>query len=234
MSPVELSIPFGLGVVASLHCSQMCGPLVLAYSLPLHSAGRRALGAHLSYNAGRLATYALLGALAGAAGGGVAAVGRVAGFEKTATLAAGGLMILAGLILLGWARRPSFVRIGAAPSFFSRTAGRLLGLGTGANKLPLGLLMGFLPCGMVYAALLKAVETGSPVDGAFSMLAFGAGTSGALLAIGFFSSAITARFGRYANALASASMILLGGYLVYRGMHAAAPQSQACQHGHTS
>ncbi len=121
-----------------------------------------------------------------------------------------------------------------APSFFSRAAGRLLGLGTGANKLPLGLLMGFLPCGMVYAALLKAVETGSAVDGALSMLAFGVGTSGALLAIGFFSSAITSRFGRYANALASASMILLGGYLVYRGMHAAAPQAQACHHEHSS
>ena len=63
---------------------------MLAYSLPLHSAGRRAAGAHLTYNAGRLATYALLGALAGAAGGGVASIGRLAGIEKTATLVAGG------------------------------------------------------------------------------------------------------------------------------------------------
>lgn len=228
MSPVELSIPFGLGVVSSLHCSQMCGPIVLAYSLPLASAGRRAASAHLTYNAGRLLTYSLLGAIAGALGGGIASVGRLAGIEKTGSILAGAFMILTALALSGWMARPATVQIGASPSIVSRLAGRLLRAGSASNKLLLGLVMGLLPCGMVYAALLKAVEAGTPLDGALSMLAFGAGTSGALLAIGFFSSAITARLGRYATALACASMLLLGGFLLYRGFRASSPAAPHC------
>jgi sulfite exporter TauE/SafE len=234
MSFLELSIPFGLGVVSSLHCAQMCGPIVLAYSLPLQAGGGRAAGAHLSYNAGRLTTYSLLGALAGAAGGGLVSVGRLAGLERGATLVAGVCLILAGILLTGWLRRGGLVQIGAAPSLFTRTAGRLLRAGAGANKLYLGLLMGFLPCGLVYAALLKAVDTGTAGAGALSMLAFGLGTSGTLLAMGFFSSTITARLGRYANGLAAASMIALGGYLLYHGLHAAAPHTAGCHHGHAS
>ncbi|MBK9168021.1 MAG: sulfite exporter TauE/SafE family protein [Bryobacterales bacterium] len=231
MSLAELSIPFGLGVMSSLHCAQMCGPIVLAYSLPL--AGRkRAAGAHLSYNAGRLATYALLGALAGAAGGGLVSAGRLAGIERAGALVAGACLILAGVLVSGWFNRGNLVRIGAAPDLLTRTAGRLLRAGAAGNKLVLGLLMGFLPCGLVYAALLKALEAGSPGAGALSMLLFGAGTSGALLAMGFFSSAITARLGRHANALAAAGMILLGSYLLYRGLQAAAPLAEGCAHGH--
>ena len=63
MTPLEVSLPLGLGVVSSLHCAQMCGPIVLSYSM----AGRSSAAGHLCYNGGRIATYALLGALAGAA-----------------------------------------------------------------------------------------------------------------------------------------------------------------------
>jgi sulfite exporter TauE/SafE len=175
-------------------------------------------------------TYAALGAVAGALGGGIASVGRLAGIEKTGSILAGACMIIAALALSGWMARPATVQIGASPSLVSRAAGRLLRVGSGSNKLLLGLVMGLLPCGMVYAALLKAVEAGAPLDGALSMLAFGAGTSGALLAIGFFSSAITARFGRHATALACASMLLLGGFLLYRGFRASAPAGQTCSY----
>ena len=62
--PFELGLVFLLGLVSSLHCVQMCGPIVLAFSLPLPRP--EALRAHLRYNAGRILTYAALGALAGA------------------------------------------------------------------------------------------------------------------------------------------------------------------------
>jgi len=83
MTAFDLSIPFGLGLMSSLHCAQMCGPIVLAYSLPLRGTRRSGVWAHLSYNSGRLITYGLMGALAGAVGG------RLAGFQRAATIAVG-------------------------------------------------------------------------------------------------------------------------------------------------
>ena len=65
MTPLEFSVVFSFGLAGGLHCAQMCGPLVLAYSLPLRGGAMRA---HLAYNAGRIATYTLLGAVAGAVG----------------------------------------------------------------------------------------------------------------------------------------------------------------------
>ena len=73
--PLELGLMFALGLVGSLHCVQMCGPIVLAFSLPLNRPD--ALRANLGYNAGRILTYAFLGALAGSVGGGIGMLGRL-------------------------------------------------------------------------------------------------------------------------------------------------------------
>lgn len=233
MTALEFSIPFGLGLVSSLHCAQMCGPIVLAYSMPLAPGGGRALSAHVSYNAGRLATYSLLGAAAGAVGQGFTAAGRLAGIQSAAAIVAGAAMIVAGILMSGMLARTSLVRIGGAvPGVFTRTAGRLLRSGSGTSKLALGLLAGFLPCGLIYAALLKAVEAGSAAQGALSMLGFGLGTTAALLAIGIFSSAITSRFGRHANRLAAAGIVALGVVLLWRGVMPMFASGTECHHGH--
>ena len=86
MTPVEFSLVFVLGLVGSLHCLQMCGPIVLAYSLPLDRA--RAGRAHLQYNAGRILTYVALGAVAGAAGRGIGLLGQMAGLASGARVVA--------------------------------------------------------------------------------------------------------------------------------------------------
>src|SRR5260370_37068455 len=75
--PLELGLVFILGLGSSLHCVQMCGPIVLAFSLPLSRP--EALRAQVHYNAGRILTFAALGALAGALGGGIGLLGRMAG-----------------------------------------------------------------------------------------------------------------------------------------------------------
>ena len=214
MTALDVSVPFALGVVSSLHCSQMCGPIVLAYSLPLRS---RSAAPHLAYNLGRIATYSLLGAIAGAAGGGMSSLGRMAGIERGAAIFAGCAMVIAAFFLSGTIPAQALVKIGASPSWLSRTASRLLKSTDPLNKLSLGIVLGFMPCGLIYAALLKAIDAGSAAGGAVSMAAFGAGTSGALLAIGLFSSSIAARFGRYANTFATVSVMLLGVFLIARG-----------------
>jgi sulfite exporter TauE/SafE len=211
---LELGLIFILGLVSSLHCVQMCGPIVLAFSLPL--SHREALRAQVHYNAGRILTYAALGALAGTLGGGIGLLGRLAGLASGARVFAGSAMIVAGILTIGLVPSNNLVTIQkqGVTKRFSQFLGRRLLAPKG--KFTLGLTLGFLPCGLVYAALLKAVDSGSALAGALTMLAFGAGTAVALLTIGAASSFV--RFPRWSNRLAAVSMLLAGALLVWRGL----------------
>ncbi|MDX2152354.1 MAG: sulfite exporter TauE/SafE family protein [Bryobacteraceae bacterium] len=222
MTFLEVFAPLGLGVVSSLHCAGMCGPIVLAYTLPIER--RRRLPLHLAYNAGRIATYAILGAVAGTLGGGMVTVGRMAGLERQAAILTGILMIAAGILAGGWLPKTGLVRIGAGPGVhgaLSRAFGRFVRQGGVRSKFALGATMGLLPCGMVYAALVQAMSTSNALAGALSMALFGAGTSASLLAIGLLSGTVSARFGRYSTAVASLSVIALGAIVIWRGATAA-------------
>lgn len=212
--PLELGLIFILGLVSSLHCVQMCGPIVLAFSLPLSRP--EALRAQVHYNAGRILTYAALGALAGALGGGIGLLGRLAGLASGARVFAGSAMIVAGILMVGLLPSNGLVTIQnrSISKRFSKLIGRRLLAPKG--KFTLGLTLGFLPCGLIYAALLKAVDSGSAFAGALTMLAFGAGTAVALLTFGAASSFI--RFPRWSNRLAAVSMMLAGALLVWRGL----------------
>ena len=217
MTIAELSLPFGLGLASSLHCAQMCGPIVLSYSL---TSGRD-LRAHAMYNAGRIATYTLLGAAAGAIGSVFRLAGRLVGIEQAVALAAGILMIIAGIITWSAFANQKLIQIGSKSgiaSALARRAGRLFSSKRPVSKLALGFLMGFLPCGLVYAALLRAVAAEGAVDGACAMLAFGSGTFFALFGLGAFSSVIGARLGRWSNQIAAVSIILAGAVLIWHGV----------------
>lgn len=213
---------FVLGLVSSLHCVQMCGPIVLAYSVALESFDssrtRALLQNHLAYHAGRILTYSALGAVAGLAGAMLGLVGRLAGVSHILALVAGGLMILVGLSLFGLI--PTGIiqsKLFRVPSSVFRRIGKLL-YGPGLkNRFVLGLALGFLPCGLIYAALLKAMSAGSAPGGAVAMLAFGLGTSGALLAMGLLSSVVRIRFNRWGSQFAAVGVTLMGVLLVWRG-----------------
>jgi MFS family permease len=92
-------------------------------------------------------------------------------------------------------------------ALFSRSIGRLLVSSRALGKFGLGLMLGFLPCGLIYGALLKAVETARPLAGALTMAAFGMGTAVALLAMGMASSFAGLRMGAWGNRLAGASIL---------------------------
>ena len=92
MTLLEFTLVFLLGLAGSLHCLQMCGPIVLSYSVSLAGQGvqrKQMLSAHLSYNAGRILTYVGLGVLAGAAGSGIGMLGKLAGLASGARIFAG-------------------------------------------------------------------------------------------------------------------------------------------------
>lgn len=225
MTAIELWVVFTLGLVSSLHCVQMCGPIVLSYSVALDQlkngstrTGSSVLG-HFAYNGGRIITYSLLGAVAGLAGHTVGLVGRLAGVTSTLAIVGGVLMLVAGLVMFGvfpavQAFGGSFFRI---TSNFLRPLSRLIASPRASRRFLLGLTLGFLPCGLIYAALLRALATGSALWGAATMAAFGAGTAGALLAVGIFSSAIRSRVSRWGTQLAAVSVMVMGALLIARG-----------------
>ena len=228
MTALEFTLPLTLGAVSSLHCAQMCGPIVLSYSM----AGRGSAAGHLCYNAGRIGTYSVLGTLAGSLGGAMGLMGRFAGIQQGASVIAGLLMIVAAVFLSGAVPTQTLVQIDRVgfSRLFSRTVGRLMMSPSPASKLVLGAIFGFLPCGLLYAALLKAVATGTPANGALSMMAFGIGTAGALLAIGLFSSAISLRLRRWSGPITAATVAATGLFLLWRGFMVKVP-AMSCHHG---
>jgi sulfite exporter TauE/SafE len=219
MSPADFYLVLAFGFVSSLHCVQMCGPLVLTYSVAANSTTTRRplLGLHLAYNAGRTITYSLLGAAAGIIGGSMRFVGRLAGIEGVAAIVAGIAMVLAGLVLLGMSPAFKGWRGLQMPSQLLRPAGRLMSSPSAWSKLTLGLMMGFLPCGLVYAALMKALGEATPLGGALTMLAFGLGTSVALVAVGLGSSAATRKLARWGTTISAVTVLVMGILLIARG-----------------
>lgn len=174
---------FSLAIVGGLHCAGMCGGIVGALQLnrpPEVSAARLAAG----YHAGRLVSYALAGVLAGTLGAALFAVDVVP--VQAALLMVGSLMLLAiGAAMFG--RGAWFKRIEPAGAWLWRLiaplARRVYPPRTGLQALAAGLAWGWIPCGMVYAALPLALVAGGPQQGALVMLAFGLGTLPNLLLV---------------------------------------------------
>lgn len=221
MSIWEFYVIFALGLVSSLHCVSMCGPIVLSYSLPLGSRKfSQQLSAHLFYNAGRILTYMILGAIAGILGNTVGFLGNLAGFENVAAIVAGALMLVAGVIMLDLIPSKKLQKINPLlyTSRFLKPLGSRISSTSIGSKFSLGLMLGFMPCGLIYAALFKAMATGTMLAGSLTMMAFGLGTAASLLGIGIFSSAFSLKIAKYGNRLAAISVLLLGLFLVTRGV----------------
>ena len=173
------------GFLGSAHCLGMCSGISGMIAV---KAGQRALSASLAlaiaYNLGRLLSYAGLGAVVAAFGDAmVAAIPAIAGPVR---LIGGALIILVGLQIAFNLRLLSPLEQ-AGLSLWTRiapAAGKLLPANTLPRALGLGLLWGFIPCGLVYSVLLIAAASAEPLQGASIMFAFGLGTSPAMLATG--------------------------------------------------
>lgn len=179
-----------------VHCAPMCGPLVLGQvsdrlaripAVRLCETARLSSALLLPYHAGRLTTYAALGALA--AGVGATTAGGVRLGVVPALL-----LLVAALLFLGHAvarlapgLQPLLPTLDRAPPGWVRLVRRLAGRvdrsAPGGNFL-LGVALGFLPCGLLYAAIAAAAAAGSAPGGAVAMLAFGLGTVPSLVAVG--------------------------------------------------
>jgi sulfite exporter TauE/SafE len=199
-----------------VHCGPMCGVFVLAQMsgrmarLPPErfcESRRIGNGLLIPYHLGRLTTYAGLGALAAAS---AALFGQVAWFGRLSVV----LLVLAALLFLSHALArllPAGVRFDHAPRFWKILIGRLarrIERGSVAGEYLLGLALGFLPCGFLYAAITAAAASASPLMGAAAMLAFGLGTTPVLMMIGIGGHAAGRRWSRGVQLAAPVLMAL--------------------------
>lgn len=197
---------FLVGLLGGTHCIGMCGGIVGALSL----GGPPRFSLHLAYNGGRLASYAVAGALAGALGGlGLTLAGQLP-LRLALYLLANLMLIAMGLYLLGVTRALAFTER-AGQHLWRRLqplSRRFLPARSVAQALPLGLLWGWLPCGLVYSALASALTSGSALRGAGLMLAFGLGTLPNLLLAGLFAARLRDYAARRGVRLATGLLVL--------------------------
>ena len=185
-----------IGLSGGAHCFGMCGGIVGALTLGLPTPpGRPFLGRLpflLAYNLGRLSSYVTAGMLAGGAGAWATHLMAMHQAQLTLQLLAGLFMVLLGLYLAGgWMGLTRVERAGGRLWRRIEPLGRrLLPVRTPARALGIGLVWGWLPCGLVYSTLVWAMGAGGALNGGLLMLCFGLGTLPALLAMGAFAATL--------------------------------------------
>lgn len=213
---MNLGAAFVLGVLGSAHCVSMCGPIAGAVGCSGCAQGKTSWRNVLRASVGRVATYTLLGAVAGGLGYVLVSALPGTGFRTLVRIIASLAIMIAGLSLLGVSWPNAQLERAGAGLF--RLVGprfrRALHAGSSLRPWSVGLLWGLLPCGLVYSALALAVDSGSALGGALTLLAFGLATLPAPLAVGVFlqrsTHANAHRLIRHVGGVAAVIMGLLG------------------------
>lgn len=207
------------------HCIGMCGPIVVSLSLNLKE--RKIFFPHLFYNAGRITTYAIMGGVMGLTGSFTAVTSRIAGLQKGAMIFAGLLIIFMGVLMSGWIPFGTFFKEPAGlRGFISQGYQKLTRARSVLTYYPLGLLLGLLPCGPVYTALLAAARCGmeakTALQGLLSglglMISFGIGTVPALMLVAKLADLGWLKSRAIIYKLGAVIMIVVGVYFVVTGI----------------
>ncbi|WP_293296799.1 sulfite exporter TauE/SafE family protein [Allomuricauda sp.] len=203
-----------LGLLGSLHCLGMCGPI--AFMLPLDQTNQVKKTAQLSiYHFGRLLAYGVIGVLFGLLGKGLS----LFGIQQKLSIGIGALMIVLVLVPAKYLNghkllTPIYSIIGKVKS----KLGAELKKKTPDTFLTIGFLNGFLPCGLVYMALLGAIAMGSPVEGGLYMMIFGLGTvplmSLVVYSRGMFNTSIKSKIQK----LIPVFVVIIGVLFIVRGL----------------
>ncbi|MFT5431212.1 MAG: sulfite exporter TauE/SafE [Myxococcota bacterium] len=200
---------FTASLAGSMHCVGMCGGLVAAYSGDQRSRSQ----AHVAYHGVRGVAYLLLGTLAGTIGATLDLTSVANGLGPIAMVLAGTTMVVMGLMALGrlvGLKLPHLRPPLALGRFLSRLARFSQRRGVVGRAAILGLSSALLPCGWLWAFVLAAGGTGSPIGGAMMMFAFWLGTVPALLGLGLGLRVAAGRLGHSVSAVAAIAVVLVG------------------------
>jgi sulfite exporter TauE/SafE len=180
-----LSAALVTGLLGSAHCLGMCAGISGLFAVNAEIGTlRNQLPMAIAYNTGRILTYALLGAIVASFGG--ALVEAKPTLARPILLVTGGVIILIGLqVAFNWRLLNPIERMGAVLwKKLAPIAKHFVPVTSLPRALGLGLLWGWLPCGLVYSVLLIAATSAAPLAGAATMVAFGIGTMPAMVLTG--------------------------------------------------
>lgn len=216
---MELWTAFTIGLLGSMHCIGMCGPIAFALPLNRSSAFSIYTGSFL-YNLGRMTTYSIIGLFFGIIGYGFA----WAGFQQTLSILVGLGMILSIIL-------PSLIKktipfsgkwnliVGAVKG----NLGKRFGNKSYFNLFSIGLLNGLLPCGLVYMGLAGATAMANPLNGGLFMLFFGLGTLPLMLSVAVLGNSIKLSIKSKIRKATPLFIIIIGCMFILRGMNLGIP-----------
>lgn len=221
---MDLFLPMlTLGLVTSLHCVSMCGPMVASYALKDAEDGslKQRLTPNLAYQGAKIVSYMIVGLLLGAIGSAF----NLDSIRPYVMLGAGVFMIVLGLGMTGkfpWAARltprpPKFLIKALSSTRRKAAADAAENRASLATPVTFGLLTGLMPCAPLIAAQLNAAAAGSAIDGALGMFAFGLGTAPLMLGFGTASTLLPPRIKERAMALLAVVVIVFGLVYLNRG-----------------
>lgn len=204
-----------IGILGSLHCVGMCGPLALSIPFPRNSSTARSLGI-LVYNLGRVFTYTLIGIILGWIGSQFS----VFGLQQLLSVILGILLLLAGITAV---LKTRLFRVPGLQNLWNKAFGKgFTKLFQNANYPSLfiiGVLNGLLPCGLVYMALAGALAMGDIKLSAVFMFGFGLATLPAMMAISFAGSLMKMQWQRFLKKLSPYVIIIMAVLLILRGLN---------------
>ncbi|HHC74320.1 MAG TPA: sulfite exporter TauE/SafE family protein [Thiothrix sp.] len=221
---------FLVGLLGGVHCVGMCGGIVsaLSFSSAAHLTLWQQLPMLFAYNIGRISSYMLAGALVAGISSQLLDLTTLAHIEHGLQIFAAIVMILLGLYLAGfWKILVHLEHLGRTLWRYLEPFGRrFIPVRHWWQALPLGMIWGWLPCGMVYTALFTTLTAGSASQGALLMLAFGLGTLPNLLAMGLFANKLRSLTQQaYIKQAAGLLIILFGGIMLWQSLQIlASPQ----------
>ncbi|MGO9611786.1 MAG: sulfite exporter TauE/SafE family protein [Dissulfurispiraceae bacterium] len=208
------------------HCIGMCGPVVAAYSIGLRE---QRYFAHLLYSLGRITTYSIMGGMIGMTGSFLGVAGSIGKAQGVVVALVGGVMIVMGLGITGWIKIPRSkgkIAGNRLVSFLLRSM-RLISEARGIGiYFPMGLVLGFMPCGLLYTVLIAAAGAGAAasnqvkglLSGMVMLFLFGLGTVPALFLLGQLASTSTERIRGTLYKASGVLMIVAGIVFIYRSL----------------
>jgi len=225
---------FLVGLLGGVHCIGMCGGIVGALCLGLEGGTNqiqvksakqdfiKTFPYLLSYNAGRISSYTFAGILMGGIGWLGSHLFTLYSIQQTLEILAASFMLALGLYISGWWKGLAQIERWGGMVVWKRLeplGRRFMPVTSYRHAFLLGLVWGWLPCGLVYSVIIWTISTQSPLEGGLLMLSFGLGTLPNLLLMGVFASTLRQFIQQpWVKQVAGIMIMLFAGVMFYRGM----------------